>query len=678
MIEISDVTKRYGSVTALDGVSMTVDEGSAVGLVGTNGAGKTTLFRLLVGHATPDAGDVRVAGREPTAGAALRERVGFVPEDASFDPRLTAREVLALHARLRGVPDADRAERVERVLATVGLADAADRRVAGYSNGMTQRLAIGTALVRRPDVLLLDEPTAALDPRGVEAFNAVVDRVRERTSVTLVVTSHVLSEVERLCDRVVVMDDGGVVARGSVADVRAIAGDAVTVRLRPGSGTEQAAIERELEDALEPLRADADDQIECDVRDDQTVVTCPRTVAFDVVAAARERLDLAGFEVEEPGLADAFAAAIDEGTTGQGAIEDASNVESASTNDADVDGEVDEGQDASAEPCADGGVATPDHPVVPTGSEELPRSDEGTKSEEATGFEDESSTSEATASEVATSTRTEMPSFAASLPAAIAGIARREYRIASRSRWPLGLAVLFATFTVGVVQYGATDVGASTIPAVVASVAALSTYVVPLAALAFGYATVVGPRERGELDVLYALPVPRWSVVVGAYAGRAFAFAGAVVLGYAAGGAALYRVGGATAVGAFLPTIGAAALAGLAFLAIAVLVSTVASEKAHALGGALLAWAWFVLVHDVVALTAIVLVDLPASALAALVAVNPAAAMRVLGAVGVPSASGTAGALGATDLTPGVLALALVAWIVGAVGLAAWFAGRRR
>lgn len=264
----------------------------------------------------------------------------------------------------------------------------------------------------------------------------------------------------------------------------------------------------------------------------------------------------------------------------------------------------------------------------------------------------------------------------ASVLVALASFAHREYRIAARSRWPVGLAVLFAAFTVGVVQYGASGAGTSTVAAVVASIAALSTYVVPLAALAFGYSTIVGPRGRGELDVLFALPVPRWTVVAGAFLGRAAAFAGAVVLGYAFGGAALFRVGGASAVAAFLPAVGAAVLAGTAFVAISVLVSTVASEKAKALGGALLAWTWFVLVHDVAALTATVVLDLPASALAALVLANPADGLRILGMAGVPSANG-AGALAATDLSASIVALALVAWTALAVGGASLATTRR-
>ena len=662
MIEIENATKTFGDVTALDGVSMTVDEGAAVGLVGTNGAGKTTLFRLLVGHATLDEGHVRVAGQSPTADAALREQVGFVPEDAAFDPRLSGREVLALHAKLRGVDAADRAQRVERVLATVGLAEAADRRVEGYSNGMTQRLAVGTALVQRPDVLLLDEPTAALDPQGVDAFHSVIDRVRERTSVTLVVTSHVLDEVERLCDRVVVLDEGRVCARGSVDEVAAMGGDDATVFLRPAVGDDSGDSPLDVE-TIEGV----DDAVAAERQGDRIVATCPRELAFDVVATARETTDLDGFEVSEPGLGDAFDAIVD------GPEPDVVDGQPATERGDDVDDERGDGEDASSGPSVEDGGEASSVPQTDGGMGSATRAG-GSRVLAGTGKSVHETDGAATA---ATESDTADSKHSVNVGVALATLARREYRIASRSRWPVALALLFAAFTVGVIQYGAAGAGTSTIPAVVASIAALSTYVVPLAALAFGYATVVGPRSRGELDVLQALPVPRWTVVGGAFLGRATSFAGAVAIGYAFGAAALFRVGGVPAVTAVLPTVAAAALAGVAFLGVAMVASTVADEKAHALGAALLAWAWFVLVHDVVALTAVVTLDLPASALTALVLANPADLLRVLGTAGVPSATGGTGALAATSLSVLTVVLALVAWTALTVGLAGALANRR-
>ena len=236
-IDATDVTKRYGDVTALDDLSLRVETGSTFGLLGTNGAGKTTLFKLLVGHVAPDAGSLEVAGRDvATEGPAVRRFVGYLPEQAGFPGSLTGREVLAFHARMRGLPTAERETRVAEVLETVGLTDAADRAVDGYSNGMNRRLGLATALLPRPRVLLLDEPTAGLDPLGVSAFHRIVRRLREEADLTVVLSSHVLTEVEALCDSVAVLHDGRLRAVGSVAELKAATDGRPTVRVRLADG----------------------------------------------------------------------------------------------------------------------------------------------------------------------------------------------------------------------------------------------------------------------------------------------------------------------------------------------------------------------------------------------------------------------------------------------------------
>lgn len=299
-IEVEHVHKSYGPVTALDGVSLSVERGETFGLVGTNGAGKTTLFRLLVGHETPDEGAIEVAGHAPSDGVAVREHVGFVPEDAGFEPALTGREVLGYYARLRDVPADDREHRIRRVLSTVGLADAADRTVDGYSNGMSRRLALATTLLTQPDVLLLDEPTAGLDPEGVADFHDLVRRVGE-ADVTVVLTSHDLREVETLCDRVAVLDGGRAVAEGPVSELRARVGDRVTLTARVADSDD--------------ARAALDDHADVSVEraGDPLVVDCPQGEAGDVLDAVRAATAVDRFEVRQPGLTAAFRESVDDG-----------------------------------------------------------------------------------------------------------------------------------------------------------------------------------------------------------------------------------------------------------------------------------------------------------------------------------------------------------------------------
>ena len=303
MIETENVRRSYGGVVALDGVSLSVAAGESLGLVGTNGAGKTTLFRLLVGHERPDAGSVRVAGVDPTDGVRVRERVGYLPEHVGFQPALTGREVLEYTAEMRGGSAAG----TDTLLGVVGLADAADRRVEGYSNGMNRRLGLATALAGDPEVLLLDEPTAGLDPGGVAAFNRVVNRVREDRDVTVVLSTHVLREVEELCDRVAVLEEGDLRTVGTVDSVRRTAGETVTVTARyadSDAGRSALADRLDREDAVATLST-TPEGIE---------VTCDRervTAVLSAVVGTDPEPD--SIAVDEPGLEAAFREVVDLG-----------------------------------------------------------------------------------------------------------------------------------------------------------------------------------------------------------------------------------------------------------------------------------------------------------------------------------------------------------------------------
>jgi ABC-2 type transport system ATP-binding protein len=211
----SGLRKRYGRQTAVDGVSFTVGRGEIMGLLGPNGAGKTSVIKILLGLVRPDAGEVLLLGR-PAPAPESRAQVGYLPELFRYQPWLTASEVLALHVRLAGV--AVSAEERRESLAAVGLADRARDRVGGFSKGMQQRLGLAVALVARPELVVLDEPTSALDPLGRADVRDLLLSLRAR-GVAVLLNSHLIGEVERVCDRVVILDKGRVAASGTLPEL---------------------------------------------------------------------------------------------------------------------------------------------------------------------------------------------------------------------------------------------------------------------------------------------------------------------------------------------------------------------------------------------------------------------------------------------------------------------------
>ncbi|HMO48748.1 MAG TPA: ABC transporter ATP-binding protein [Rubrivivax sp.] len=231
----SSITKRYGGVTAVEGVSLDLEAGQVTALVGHNGAGKTTLVKLLLGLIRPSTGSVRIAGIDPAGsrGAQARRALGFLPENVAFHGAMTGHELMAFHARLKGEPRRGNAALLERV----GIAHAAHRRVATYSKGMRQRLGIAQALIGAPRLLLFDEPTSGLDPASRSDVYRMIDALRAGGATVLVCT-HALAEVQDRVDRVAIMHRGRLLAAGTLAELRrGAARDAwVRVRVRPDSG----------------------------------------------------------------------------------------------------------------------------------------------------------------------------------------------------------------------------------------------------------------------------------------------------------------------------------------------------------------------------------------------------------------------------------------------------------
>ena len=237
-IELDGVVKTYGRTTAVAGLSLSVGRGELVGLLGPNGAGKTTTIKLLLGLARPTAGSGRVLGA-PLGDRGARARIGYLPEVFRYQPWLSAREVLALHAELARVSATSRHRAVEEALALVGLTDRADDRVGRFSKGMQQRLGLGVALLGDPELILLDEPTSALDPVGRIDVRAIVRAARDR-GATVILNSHLLTEVELVCDRVIILDHGRTIASGSLDEV--VAADGVRMRVTgPGDVGRMAA-----------------------------------------------------------------------------------------------------------------------------------------------------------------------------------------------------------------------------------------------------------------------------------------------------------------------------------------------------------------------------------------------------------------------------------------------------
>jgi ABC-2 type transport system ATP-binding protein len=226
LVETAGLTKRYGDLVAVDHLDLTVRAGEVYGLLGPNGAGKTTTILMLLGLTEPTEGTARVLGLDPARRALdVKRHVGYLPDAVGFYGRLTGRENLRYTAALNGLPgDASEALIVE-ALDHVGLSDAADRPTGGYSRGMLQRLGIADALLKDPAILILDEPTTSIDPAGVAELLALIRQLVAERGVGVLLSSHLLAQVERLCDRVGIFWRGRLLAEGTVAEVAAQAGE---------------------------------------------------------------------------------------------------------------------------------------------------------------------------------------------------------------------------------------------------------------------------------------------------------------------------------------------------------------------------------------------------------------------------------------------------------------------
>ncbi|WP_458188895.1 ATP-binding cassette domain-containing protein [Haladaptatus sp. NG-WS-4] len=293
-IRFDGVTKRYGDVTAVNDLSLEVEEGEVFGFLGPNGAGKSTTINLVLDFIRPTHGTVSVLGHDAQAeSVAVRERTGVLPEGFSVYDRLTGRQHVEFAIESKETEDDP-----DVLLERVGLLDDADRKAGEYSKGMAQRLALAMALVGEPDLLILDEPSTGLDPNGAREMREIVREERDR-GATVFFSSHILGQVEAVCDRVGILRDGELVAEDTIEGLRATAGGDTTLRVEttslPPGALEQV---RDIEGVSDVNRDGETLYVICDSGVKPTVITTLENAGADVD----------DFEAEEASLEDLFVA----------------------------------------------------------------------------------------------------------------------------------------------------------------------------------------------------------------------------------------------------------------------------------------------------------------------------------------------------------------------------------
>jgi ABC-2 type transport system ATP-binding protein len=298
-IRTEGLVKRFGEITAVDGIDLEVAEGQLFGLLGPNGAGKTTTINILATLLKPTAGRAFIDGIDVVDDpSAVRKRIGIVFQDPSLDEELTGMENLRFHARLYKVPRAKRDPRIEELLALVELADRKDDRVKTYSGGMRRRLEIARGLIHDPRVLFLDEPTLGLDPQTRQHIWEYIQRLNREQNVTMVLTTHYMDEADSLCDRLAIIDRGRIVAQGSPGELKnEIGGDLLYLSV---NGAKQDALA--IVEGLDAVRAakETTDGIQLEV--DRGEETIP--VVLDAVRA--RGVGVKSISLQKPTLNDVF------------------------------------------------------------------------------------------------------------------------------------------------------------------------------------------------------------------------------------------------------------------------------------------------------------------------------------------------------------------------------------
>jgi ABC-2 type transport system ATP-binding protein len=289
MIELEDVEKSYGSLKVLKGVNFSVEEGEIYGVLGPNGAGKTTLFRTILGLLKQDSGKIFIDGEEHDRSKAIKEKIGYLPADVNFYEDMTARENLRFFADLAEAdPD------FEELLELTGILEDADRNVSEFSTGMKKRLGIAQSLIKDPKIIIYDEPTTGLDPEGKRKFRKHVEKINREKEKTVIVSSHITTEIEPLCDRFGVLHEGVIQVSGTKQELSSHAGSQLKLQIETGEPVEAVEL-------LEELGIDAsaeEEKVEAALEDDR------RPEIFQELL--EEDIEVRSFDLEEETLETAY------------------------------------------------------------------------------------------------------------------------------------------------------------------------------------------------------------------------------------------------------------------------------------------------------------------------------------------------------------------------------------
>ncbi len=299
VLQVTDVVRRFGSFTAVDGVSFHIARGETFGLLGPNGAGKTTIISMVAGLNPASSGSVTVDGRPMGAGTVESKRhIGLVPQDLAIYPELSARENLHFFGRLQGLGGTELKARSAEVLELIGLSDRAKEATKKFSGGMKRRLNIGVGLLHRPDLLILDEPTVGVDP---QSRNSILESVEALSieGMAVLYTTHYMEEAERLCDRIAIIDSGTIQAEGTQDELIRLTGGVDTIRLAGSGDLAQTATALGQLSCVQHAESERR-EVRLTVRD------APTAVASIVNTATSSGMSLSDVEISRPDLESVF------------------------------------------------------------------------------------------------------------------------------------------------------------------------------------------------------------------------------------------------------------------------------------------------------------------------------------------------------------------------------------